>query len=359
MHIAYFITGHGYGHAIRSVTIARNFAPATAVTFITAIPEAFFRRELQRPFGYLERRLDCGCLQTDFVTVDRRGTLEEYAMISDHTKPIVDELVLWCGEHRVDGIVSDIVPVAFDIAARCSVPSLAVTNFTWYDIYREFLSDYPSFTPLVETLQCQYQTAGKLLALAPALPMSYFSRIDHVSMVGRKGINRKNELLESFHLESDRKVAVVYIGDFGTSATTWDRLAAFSRWEFFGLHAVPGAPANYHLLDGGKFSYPEVIASADCIVGKLGYGLVSEAMINGTPIVFLPREHFAEYPVLERTVTEWGGGIVLSKDDFTALNWGAALDEVTIRAPSCHPVTDGTATCAQKIESYISLNSGK
>ena len=359
MHIAYFITGHGYGHAVRSATIARYFSPSTTVTFITDVPETFFRQESRYPFRHLKYRLDCGCLQADFVTVDRKKTLEEYAAISVENKSATDEIVDWCSENHVNGIVSDIVPAAFDIAARCSVPSLAVTNFTWYDIYHEFIADFPSFEPMVDTIRDQYRSAGKLLALAPALPMTYFSRIEPIPVVGRNGRNCKRRLLEKFNLEPDKKVAIIYIGDFGSSGTMWNRLATFSQWEFFGLHPVSDAPENYHLVNESGFSYPDFIASADCVVGKLGYGLVAESMINGTPIIFLPREHFAEYPLLERAVTEWGGGIRLSPDDFTSLGWKTALKKATSVSPSHYPVTEGAATCARSIESYISLNSGK
>ena len=44
---------------------------------------------------------------------------------------------------------------------------------------------------------------------------------------------------------------------------------------------------------------------------KPGYGTIGECMANGTPVVYHPRNDFAEYAVLRKALIEWGGGVQL------------------------------------------------
>ncbi len=355
LHLAYFITGHGYGHAIRSATIMNAFHPDTTVTIISSVQDSFFSRELSRPYTLLPHTLDCGCLQSDFVTVDQQRTLAMYAAIAAENERNIPQIARWCMANRVDGIISDIVPCAFEIALAAGIPSVAITNFTWYDIYTEYVAGYPDFKRHLRTILQQYRLAGRVLKLSPAMPMSYFETTEDVGLIGRKGKERKKELLDSFGLEYGKKTAVIYIGEFGLHNTEWKRLADFNEWEFFGLQSVEDAPGNYHVFDPVRYSYPDMIASADCIFGKLGYGLVAEAMINATPVVYLPRDHFAEFQYLEKALLEWGGGIRIPEEQFSALDWHRALTDAASLQPTEQP-SAGAATCARLLETYISLN---
>lgn len=355
LHLACFITGHGFGHAIRSATIINCFNAETTVSILSSVPDTFFSRELSRSYTLLNYKLDCGCLQSDFVTVDQQRTLEAYAAIAVENEKNILQIAEWCKTNHVDGIVSDIVPCAFEIAQTAGIPSVAVTNFTWYDIYSDYVAAFPEFDRYLQKMRQQYGLAGRVIKLMPALPMRYFKSAENVELIGRRGKERKKELLDSFGLEHHKKTAVVYIGEFGIHGTPWNRLADFSDWEFFGLQAVDEAPDNYHIFDPVRYSYPDMIASADCIFGKLGYGLVAEAMINGTPVVYLPREHFAEFPYLEKAVLEWGGGVRMPEEQFVALEWTDALRNAATIHPLKQPPV-GAPNCARLIETYISLN---
>jgi UDP:flavonoid glycosyltransferase YjiC (YdhE family) len=89
------------------------------------------------------------------------------------------------------------------------------------------------------------------------------------------------------------------------------------------------------------------------MISKIGYGVFSECQLNGTPLIYLPREDFAEYPVLEKAIIEWGHGFCLSSDDYCSLNWEKALEEVLLRKRPRPHRSDGPRICAQEIEKII------
>ena len=81
--LCYYVTGHGFGHAIRTTQILKALPPELPFILKTTAPERLFREELPgRGFEYIHAEYDCGCLQSDSVTVLRRETLTCYAEIA-------------------------------------------------------------------------------------------------------------------------------------------------------------------------------------------------------------------------------------------------------------------------------------
>lgn len=352
MNIAWYITGHGYGHAIRSATIAQNLSPDVRITFVTPVEERFFMDELTRPFMYRCKRFDCGCLQRDGVTVDVAATLALYDDIAHENRLCLADEIDWCRSADIDGIVSDVVPFAFEVAKGAAIPSVAATNFTWYDVYREYAGFYSGFDELLAGLRRQYEQASLLLRLYPALPMEYFPVRIGSPVVGRRGNPLRREIEDGFGIDPQKKIALIYAGNFGLGSAPWERLESMGSWEFFGLYDLAGAPRNYHLISKNHWYYPDLIASSDCVVAKPGYGVVSECMINRTSLVYLPRENFAEYRALEEGIETWGAGVRLSAEEFTALDWTEALDSAAGISP---PIVsdDGAKFCAGTIEQHF------
>jgi hypothetical protein len=285
--------------------------------------------------------------------VDIKKTLFRYIEITRKNSNALSREVEWCRDKKIDCIVSDITPFAFEVASAARVPSIAVTNFSWYDIYREYVSTYSLFMTYLEKMCDQYKSAHLLLRLYPSLPMGYFPVHKDIAPVGRKGVNRREELERLYPIIENKKIALIYIGKFGLPQIDWPSLEKLSEWEFFGIDQLPGAPGNYHQFNPETFHYPDLIASVDCAVGKLGYGMVAECLINGTPLLFLPRNNFAEYPVLEKEVLYNGYGIKISPDTFFSLDWEPSMKQLSEIRLSGNNFDNGALACAETIENVV------
>nr|CAB3503737.1 unnamed protein product [Digitaria exilis] len=83
---AYYITGHGFGHATRALEVRLSFpvvrhlvAAGHDVHVVTAAPEFVFTTEISSTCLHIRRvLLDCGAVQADALTVDRLASLEKY-----------------------------------------------------------------------------------------------------------------------------------------------------------------------------------------------------------------------------------------------------------------------------------------
>lgn len=353
MRICYYISGHGYGHAVRSCAVCSKFPDGVEITFKTSVPEEFFKKEVSRNFSYFPAEFDCGCIQADGVTVNIKETLLRYMSIAEGNAGLLESEAAWCRDNGVDGIVGDIVPFAFEVADRAGIPSVAVSNFTWFDIYEPYAKRYPFFRTCLDKLRSQYRKAGLLLALNPPNSMDCFPRREVVPVVGKKGDNISDKIKKHYNISDDKKLALVYAGNFGLDSMSWNRLEHFIRWEFFGIYPIPVEQSNYHVIKKTDFRYEDFSASMDLAVAKVGYGVYSECLLNGIPLLYMPRNDFAEYPVLERGIMEWGRGFRLDKNAFYNLEWEESLNRAE-RTEKPFPIENaGASACARRIEEFI------
>ena len=84
LYIAYYVTGHGFGHATRSLGLIANFLTSGyRVDIISSMKPDFFTSSLgsgtpMELLSILSRNLDAGASQLDALTMDLNRTLETY-----------------------------------------------------------------------------------------------------------------------------------------------------------------------------------------------------------------------------------------------------------------------------------------
>jgi L-arabinokinase len=72
---------------------------------------------------------------------------------------------------------------------------------------------------------------------------------------------------------------------------------------------------------------PDLVAASDVVMGKIGYGSVSECLSAEKPLVFVRRDHFNEEPFLRVLLQQCGGALEISKADLVSGNWAPYLEQ--------------------------------
>ncbi len=148
--VAYYITGHGYGHAVRSLAVIRSLketCPELAFHIRTPAPGWLFI-ELLFPISCSDRPIDLGIVQNNCLDMDIGATLRACESLQQRMPEAIDQEPSFIEETRAHVIVGDVPPLCFEIAVRAGLPSVAVTNFPWNWISRCYLEAYFSFLPL-------------------------------------------------------------------------------------------------------------------------------------------------------------------------------------------------------------------
>jgi L-arabinokinase len=86
---------------------------------------------------------------------------------------------------------------------------------------------------------------------------------------------------------------------------------------------------------------PDLILAADCVLGKIGYGFVSECMTCLTPLVYIKRSHWAEEQHLQAYLDTSGLGVHMHLADFEAGDWGSYLAEALALRSGKHSTHTG------------------
>lgn len=335
--IAFFITGHGFGHGVRTSTVINALSEDFEVTVFTTLPEGFLREELRRPFRHRALELDCGCVQPDTVQVDIEATFRRYAGIDARREVLIGEVSALLARERFDLVYADIPPLAFPIAKAAGIPSLGVGNFSWTAIYREYLECYPAFGPLLRRMEEDYAEATEMLLLEPGLPGGFGREPVPIGLLARpaplSAAAAKEKLAARFGLDGKKPWCLVYIGSYGLPGIRWERLERFAGWQFLGLYALSGAPPNYRVIaKDASFSYAELTSSCEVVLGKLGYGLVAECLHLGKPVLFLQRRDFAEYALLKDLLLSRRQGREIGPEDLRDLRLSPHLEELGAEA---------------------------
>lgn len=355
MTLCYYITGHGFGHAIRTTQILKALRPDVRLILKTTAPERVFREELAgRDFEYVRAEYDCGSLQSDSVTTLPRATLDRYRQIAEANEAGLQDEVAWLKREGVQCVVSDVPSFPLRAAREAGVPGIAVANFTWHDIYAEYVQTNDD-VELLNQMASEYGMATRALISPLCTPNidGQFPQVEHIPLVARKGRNIRAALTESLGLATGTHLGLLYVGGWGLNIN-WAALGALNDWVFLLDRSLPISVANVRSFDQTEWRYADVAASVDAVITKPGYGTLTECIANSVPLVYVPRQGFAEYAALVDGMTPWGGGIPLSNADFFAGRWQNALQT----ALSCNLnrqayQTNGAAVIAHVLEGYL------
>ncbi len=93
--------------------------------------------------------------------------------------------------------------------------------------------------------------------------------------------------------------------------------------------------------------YQDLVAAADVVVSKPGYGIVSECVANGTALLYTSRGRFAEYDVFVSEMSQYLRNRYMPPEALMAGRWAAAIDDLLAQQAVAPPRIDGAEISAQ------------
>lgn len=304
--LAYYITAHGYGHGARSCDILAALlraAPGLTIYVVSDLPRHFLESRLPgAKLLYRPACFDVGMVQLDSVRVDVAASLRAAQDLLADWSALIRGETDFLKSAGVGAVVVDIPGIPLQAAKRCGLPSLAVGNFAWDWIYEPFANADPAWQPVVDAYRAAYAECDLLLRLPFHEPMSIFPKKLEVPLLARPGNNRRLEIARKLQLDQKLRWVLLSFTSLDWDDAALARVAATPDTLFFTVKPLAWARPGLIALDRGDFPYTDVMASCDVVVTKPGYGVLSECAVNDKPIVYVEREDFREYPVLEAAV---------------------------------------------------------
>jgi len=310
-------------------------------------------------------------------------------------------------------VLCDISPLGLAVAREAGLPSILVENFTWDWIYEPLAAAEPRLAPWVERMRELFALADLRIRCEPhcgAAPdpaganespvppsMEVFSdgetgatrasfgtndgaaqllvegsllsvgdwpspaelappplSVD-VPPIARRPRSTPAEVRARLALApaaSGRPFVLVSMGGIEWSYSNLDRLRAAERFDF----VVPGGATeerhdgNLRLLPHhSPVHHPDLVATADAVVGKLGYSTVAEAVAAGTRYLFPPRPGFREHAVLAAYVGERLPSAEIASAELASGEWIERLPSLLARPRPEPDLRFGAAAAARAI----------
>lgn len=357
--IVYYITSHGFGHAVRSCEVIRNIDPALPLTVRSALPEWFLRLELaSRPYTLDPAEFDCGVLGPDSAHVDLEQTFGRMeTLLAANEARLADE-VRYLKSVGARAVVCDVPPFPLRAAREAGIPGILIANFTWTAIY-EHLLHYVAHSEalaararrVIDAMQADYDAGDLLLAADMDIPMRACRARRDVPLIARRGRNRRDELTRKLGLDPARPVGLLYLGRDGVGDIDWSGLRQLNI-QMLSYAPPAGSESLVRALPEDLLDHVDAAASVDVVIAKSGYGICGECITAGVPLIFPPRPEFAEIVAVHDLMARWGGGVSIPEADFRALHWRPYIEQALARRGAFSPIDcTGGPACARIIES--------
>jgi hypothetical protein len=350
--ILYYITGHGFGHAVRSHQVIRALRaarPELRVCVRTTAPQWLFAN----PPGaveYSQQAVDVGIKQQDSLAMDLDETLRACRALLAEAPAIIEREVAFVKANNIRLILGDIPPLCFEIAARAALPSMSITNFTWDVIYAEYASGHPGFRAAAARMSDWYSRATLALMLPYPCDMSMFPVSEAIPWVARTSSITKRQARTKFALPETATVVLTSFGGLGLERLPWKKLNRLRDFFFVATGDRHSREGNLLILPDTQSQYEDLIRAADAIITKPGYGIVADVIAQRLPILYTDRGEFAEYPRLVEALCDCATAEYIPQHDLLAGNVEPYLTRLLSKDAHWPAVRlDGAKIAAKKI----------
>jgi hypothetical protein len=307
--IAYYITSHGYGHGVRSGSIIgalHELNPRLTVQIISELPASFIWNMAGSAGNPVRAKsFDVGMVQLDSIRVDVGATLDRLEDLHSERGRLVDEECAYLREMGIAIVVADIPGIPLEAAAHAGIPRIAIGNFGWDWIYSGFVPQDACWSPMVEMYREQYAMADLLLRLPFCEAMTAFPNIEDIPLVAREGRSRRREIAALTGCDMSKKWILLSFTSLDWSEDAVRHVEEIDEYEFLTVLPLQWKRKNIYAISREQFPFSDVIASADAVITKPGFGILSDCIINRKPIIYADRSDFLEYAILEDGIRKY------------------------------------------------------
>jgi hypothetical protein len=355
--IGLLVSGHGFGHAVRSATVGRELLARGHELVVRSDAPAWLFPKEARLLPTHVWPFDLGVVQRDGLELDidetRRRWSEFDAAFDERADAEARQLI----EAGVEVALADIPPLGFEAAARAGIPSIAMTNFGWDWIY----AAWPGFDAPVRRVRSAYARAELLLRMDLHAEgddaFLAFQRIVDVPIVARPA-SAADAAATRESLRLPDRVQPVLLSFGGIEVSRLD-LAALGRWERY-VFLTPSSttasnlPPNVRQLPRAGVDYAALVAACDAVVTKPGYGIVADCLANRAPVLYTDRGPFREYPVLADALERLGPARYVPSPDIRRGWVGPHLDALLSEPRSWQPLRlNGASAIADELARFV------
>ena len=354
--VVFYISGHGLGHAVRTIEVMHALGqadPSVKVFIRTTAPRWIFDFRIQeRQFDHTVR-LDVGAVQNTSFKIDKKKTYDALKRIEKQWEVIFVREKTFLEKEKIHLVFGDIPHLAFRIASKVGLPSIAMSNFGWDWIYTPWSEELPEFRTVAERIQQDYSQASLLLRLPAHEPMRGFRTREDIPLIARKSPKDRSTLRRNLHVGTNQKVVLIALPERDRNVIPWKLLEKMEGMLFLSPFEGKRGKTIRPFSRMGVY-FPDLVLASDAVLTKPGYSIVSECYANRAPILYVLRDDFRECALLTQWINRNMACELLSREDFEAGRWEEAIDRLLNKESRWSSLpTDGAKVAARRIVQFL------
>ncbi|MBI4700785.1 MAG: hypothetical protein HY744_06415 [Deltaproteobacteria bacterium] len=360
--VAAYLSEHGFGHAVRSLELLRALAerrPEIRVHLATRLP-AWLHERVPRLVRHERMALPPPLVQADSINVDHEASVKLLGSTLAGWPQALAEHRRFLGAIGARLVYCDVPALPLAAGRAAGVRAVALGNFTWDWIYRAYRDMHPIYGQAAEQHGQAYGAADLYLRLPMAAEPPCGVSVRELGWIARRPAQPRARVRAVLGLGEQEPVVLLSLG--GHPSIDLGELAASPlarRVQLLGGRQLAALAGVVHVADEARLrdqgiAYVDLVAAADVVVSKPGYGIISECVAARTRLVYLPRPGFPEIPLLVPDMRRLLGAIEVSADGPAVAGIAAAVERALAQPrpePDCSLAGNDEAVAA--IESLL------
>jgi hypothetical protein len=317
-HLLLALSGHGYGHLAQCAPVVNALwraMPGLQLTVSGNLPQAVIAERLDRPFDYCQAELDPVLCMFNAWEVDVPASQKIYRDFHRNFESGLARDVAFLDQSRPDLILADIPYRILLAATQLQIPAVGLCSLNWAAIYAAYCEGDGEDRQVLEQMRAGYRAADLFLAPVPAIPMPELENLQPVGPIARQGTRQKTRLLAKCGASRSGKLVLVALGGIVTDLPL-DNWPCIENVTWIFASAVQPGRDDLIALSALGMSFIDVLASADLVLTKPGYGTYAEAVCNAVPVLSIERPDWPETTYLNGWVRQHGYLDVMTREQF-------------------------------------------
>lgn len=353
-HLYVSLSNHGFGHIMQTACVLNALAqqlPTLRLTIQSAASSELLRQWIQHPFAHQPRSTDLGMLMNNAVDVQTEASLAAYRTIHARWHDNVADEAKHIRACAPDLVLSNISYLSLAAATEAGIASMALCSLNWADISAGYFHT-PDYPAMRQQMLDAYQSAQRFLCPEPSMAMPELDNVHPIGPLARLGQPRRDELARTLELAADDRVVVIGLGGIPTQfdmtpwpATPGIRWLIPDNWPLSHPQATPFARTGMPFID--------LLASADALITKPGYGSFAEAACNAIPVLYLRRQDWPEEPALIHWLHRHHRCQEINRQQLACGQLINALDQLDRLPAKTRPVATGAPHAVELISAAL------
>ena len=338
MSVVFYISGHGFGHASRTIELINAVVdrhPGLRIIVRSQVAAWLFTRTAPPGVELSPVETDTGVLQIDSLRLDAHATITRAIGFMRTFDARVTSEVSFLASVDARLVIADVPPLGIAAAHAAGLPAIAYGNFTWDWIY----DHYEGGHDLSRTIGEIYSHTTRALRLPMWGGFETMKDVCDLPFVARHSNRDPADTRRALDIPLGEHVVLVSFGGYGVQGV--------SKPDVPGYHVLwPGDVDESAMYDRG-YRYEDLIKAVDVVVTKPGYGIISECIANHTALLYTSRGDFREYGVLVKEMPKYLRCAFIAHDDLFSGNWAPHLDRLLAQPGRPRAQTDGAPRAAE------------